>query len=153
MRTRILWTLMNPCNDAARRGDIEDLGEFRSQWTEETCAIAAREGHLNVVKWLRKNGCPWNDCTISWSARTGQLKVIQWAVKNLCTIDSLACAFAAQAGHLHVLEWMVENEFPWCKDNCLMLARRNGRKDVVKWLKKTPYGDKEFLYMMTFCTK
>ena len=26
----------------------------------ETCAYAARGGHLKVLKWARENGCPWD---------------------------------------------------------------------------------------------
>ena len=29
-------------------------------WDEETCALAANNGHLEVLQWARTNDCPWN---------------------------------------------------------------------------------------------
>ena len=26
-----------------------------------TCSAAARGGHLEILKWIRENGCPWMD--------------------------------------------------------------------------------------------
>ena len=51
---------------AAERGDLEMLRWLRSEgcpWNEETCTAAASEGHLDVLKYLHENGCPWNEET------------------------------------------------------------------------------------------
>jgi hypothetical protein len=29
-------------------------------WDENTCAFAAENGHLELLKWCRSNLCPWN---------------------------------------------------------------------------------------------
>ena len=47
---------------------------------------AARFGHLEVLKYLRKNGWPWN---------------------------TTACTFAVSDGHLEVLKYLHENKLPW----------------------------------------
>ena len=52
----------------------------------ETCANAADDGHMEVLKWAHKNGCPCN--------------------QNMCKI-------AALSGHLQVLKWAHESGFPW----------------------------------------
>jgi len=33
-------------------------------WDEETCSNVALNGHLEVLKWLRENGCPWDEFTL-----------------------------------------------------------------------------------------
>ena len=39
-----------------------------------TCSYAAEGGHLEVLKWLRENGCPWNKYTCSYAARRWTLR-------------------------------------------------------------------------------
>ena len=34
-----------------------------------TCQNAAENGHLEVLKWARENGCPWNELTCSCAAK------------------------------------------------------------------------------------
>ena len=53
-------------------------------------AVAYR-GHLEVLKWLRSEGCPWN-----W-----------WT-----------CWAAAKGGHLEVLKWLRSEGCPWDEDKC-----------------------------------
>ena len=48
------------------------------------CAKAAWSGRLDVLQWLRANGCPW-DVMVRSSARwKGHLHVLKWAVANGC---------------------------------------------------------------------
>lgn len=49
---------------------------------------AAKEGHLEVLKWLRERGCPWD-----------------W--------DAMTCAHADDGAHLDVLRWARENGCPF----------------------------------------
>jgi hypothetical protein len=48
------------------------------------CAVAARGGHLEVLKWLRANGCQWNKGTVGEATRAGHDDVLQWALANGC---------------------------------------------------------------------
>ena len=45
---------------------------------------AAAGGHLEVLRWLRRNGCPWNETTCSGAAMFNHLEVLQWARENGC---------------------------------------------------------------------
>lgn len=56
-------------------------------WDESTCASAAVDGHLNILKWLRQNACPWDETTCSAAAGRGQLDVLEWALNNGCVCD------------------------------------------------------------------
>ena len=49
------------CGEAAGRGDLEVLKWLRAEgcpWDEAACRFAAFGGHLEVLKWLQAEGCP-----------------------------------------------------------------------------------------------
>ena len=48
--------------------------------------MAAQNGHLEVLQWLRANGCPW---------------------------DTDTCYHAVDQGHVEVLRWVRANGFEW----------------------------------------
>ena len=98
------------------------------------CVAAARSGHLEVLQWLRTNGCPWDSYTCMRAAQGGHLEVLQWARTNGCPWDELACMFAALGGHLEALQWSRANGRPW-DGRTIDLARANGYHDVVIWAK------------------
>ena len=54
---------------------------------EYLCEGAARSGHLEVLQWLRANGCPWDEWTCKYAAEGGHLEVLQWARANGCPWD------------------------------------------------------------------
>ena len=43
-------------------------------WDEDTCASAAKRGHLEVLKWARENGCPWDENTRRLAAEKGYVE-------------------------------------------------------------------------------
>jgi hypothetical protein len=46
---------------------------------------AAAGGHLEVLKWLREEGCPWDADACACAARGGgQMEVLRWARANGC---------------------------------------------------------------------
>src|SRR5579872_5639992 len=47
------------------------------------CVNAAFEGYLNILMYLRKNGCDWDSNTCSAAASNGHLEVLKWARENL----------------------------------------------------------------------
>jgi len=51
---------------------------------KEFCAAAAQGGHLEVLKWLRDNGCPWGAKTCTCAAVEGHLEVLKWAREQGC---------------------------------------------------------------------
>ena len=89
--------------------DVEVVARGNCPWDEGTywCACAVRQGHFEMLKWLRENGCPWNEHTCMEMAG-GHLEILQWARENGCPWDTLTCADAARGGHLEVLKWARE---------------------------------------------
>ena len=43
---------------------------------KKTFNIVAQKGHLNVVKYLKENGCTWNLETCAFAAKGGHLEVL-----------------------------------------------------------------------------
>ena len=63
---------------------------------------AARSGNLELVQWLRGEGCPWN-----------------W----------VTCYHAVDEGHVEVLRWARENGAPWNADTRDQAAAELGYTD------------------------
>ena len=103
--------------------------------TDNLCFYAAKGGHLEVLKWLRENGCPWDSCTCYSAAKGGHLEVLKWLRENGCPWDSNTCAHAAQGGHLEVLKWARQNGCHWAEWTCL-LAAEGGHLEVLKWARQ-----------------
>ena len=74
---------------------------------------AAAKGQLEVLKWLRANGCPWDEKTCASAAQAGHLEVLQWARANGCPWDAQTCSRAAWSGHLEIMQWARANGCPW----------------------------------------
>ena len=45
---------------------------------------AARSGNLELVQWLRGEGCPWDKWVCSTAVVSGHAEVLRWARKNGC---------------------------------------------------------------------
>ena len=73
--------------------------------------MAAEEGHLDVLKWLRSQDppCPWYEWTCEVAARGGNLEVLEWARSQ-------------------------DPPCPWSRRACREVASRHGRQHVVKWI-------------------
>ena len=80
---------------------------------ESTCRSAAWEGHLEVLKWLRRQGCPWNEYACIYAAKGGHLETLKWLRSEGCPWDEETCEWAAWKGHLNVLRWAIDNGCPY----------------------------------------
>ena len=123
------------CEGAARSGHLEVLQWLRANgcpWDGWTCKYAAEGGHLEVLQWARANGCPWNRNTCSSAARVGKLEVLQWARANGCPWVEETCTSAASGGHLEVLQWLRVNGCPWNHRTCAFAAQ-GGHSKLLPW--------------------
>jgi hypothetical protein len=127
--------LLSRVNAACRRGVLAAVGELplpvnefvcrqeRFMWAcsnglplddKRTCAVVARRGNLEMLKYARANGCPWDEGTCAAAARGGHLDVLMWARANGCPWDHRVLPFfftltATDESHREVLEWASEN--------------------------------------------
>ena len=94
-------------NAAAFCGHLNILELLREQsgtkevlFSYDTCNLAARGGHLEVLKYLHENGCPWNEDTCWHAAEGGHLEVLKYAHEKGCPWDENTCSSAAEESQL-----------------------------------------------------
>jgi ankyrin repeat protein len=112
--------------------------------------IAAKNGHLEIVKWLESHYKQWQTihenqkegdrdiCTkwaMNYAAANGHLETVKWLHENRnegCTINAMN--WAAHNGHLEVIKWLHENRKEGCTSYAMNWAAHNGHLEVIKWL-------------------
>lgn len=70
------------------------------------CCAAAAGGQLEMLQYLRGEGCPWDIYTCIASARCGNLEVLRYAHEGGCPWPIRICDAAAGAGHVHILGYL-----------------------------------------------
>ena len=76
-----------------------------------TIALAAKGGHLTVLKLLRENGATFDEWSCSSAAAAGQLDALKWLRANGAVFDfEWTRASAARHGHAKVLDWLQREE-------------------------------------------
>ncbi|UPR00456.1 hypothetical protein HOP50_05g37710 [Chloropicon primus] len=99
---------------------------------------AAAGGHIDVLEWLRSEGCGFDRWTCRGAAMGGHLDVLQWLQSQdpPCDWNEWTCAGAAQFGHLHILQWARSQDppCPWNEYTC-SYAAQFGHLDVLQWLR------------------
>jgi len=83
---------------------------------EDACASAARNGHLEVLKYLREEAkAPWDSWTATRAAQNGHLHILEYLVeRKYDEYHELACLYAAEKGHLDCLKYLHETaKAPW----------------------------------------
>jgi len=113
-----------------------DWVERGGLFDEDTCSVAAREGQLRILQWLRARECPWDKRTCRAAARNGHLQLLKWAREEGCPWDYLTCSGAAYGGHLQLLMWAREQGCPWDGGSCSRAAAAGGHLETLKWLKE-----------------
>ena len=121
---------------AARSGNLEMVRWLRGEgceWSALACQYAAACGQLRVLQWLRANGCPWDADTCNAAAHSGHLATLRWARENGCEWSGVrTCGAAAIGGHLKILQWLRANGCPWDATTC-MDAANNSHVEVLRW--------------------
>ena len=74
--------------DAFEIGDFDTKStlswalEKCSEKKERFCAQMARNGNVELLKFLRENGCPWDRFTCYKAAENGHLECLKYAHEN-----------------------------------------------------------------------
>ena len=63
---------------------------------------AAFSGHFELLKWMRREGCPWNNWVCAHAAQMGHLKILKWLRREGCPWNEMVAVYAAGAGRLDV---------------------------------------------------
>lgn len=97
-----------------------------------TCSLAAKGGHLEIMKWGRDNGCFWEQDAYATFAKINTNDILHYIKGNLDPFYGI-CASAAGGGHLEILQWLRNNPIicPWDESTCYEAA--GGHLEILKW--------------------
>jgi hypothetical protein len=112
--------------------------EKKCEWNYRTIDAAAEQGNLEMVKYCVANECPVDTWACAYAARNGHLEMLKYLHEEVkAPWDSSTADWAAENGHLHILEYLVERKYDkydeWACEN----AARNGHLDCLQYLHET----------------
>ena len=105
--------------------------------SEELCWCAALAGRLEVLQWLRRQGCAWNERVCGAAAFGEHVHVLEW-VRGLaapCPWDCSTFARAAANGSTAMLQWLLDHGCPHDDEESVVLAAAAcSHLDTLRWL-------------------
>ena len=112
--------------------------EKKCRWDEETIYVIAGQGNLEMVKYCVANECPINERTCAEAAENGDLEVLKYLREEAkAPWGSATAAWAASNGHLHILEYLVERKYDEFDEEACEFAATHGHLDCLKYLHET----------------
>jgi len=111
------------------------------------CSNAAAAGRLDIIQWAISLNppCPWHPSTPASAARNGDLEMLKWLRSHRCPWDSNTCHNAAMSGRLDILQWCrsFTPPCPWSENLVLYYAKVAGNTKMIEWLGRefTPSRD------------
>ena len=122
--------------------------EKQCEWDAATLNMAAEQGNLEMVKYCVANECPIDEDACANAARNGHLEVLKY-FKYLyeevkAPWDWETAALAALKGHLHILEYLVERKYDKYEVLACEFAAKSGQLDCLKYLRETAKAPWDF---------
>jgi len=94
---------------------------------------AASYGHRELVKWLcGEQGFAMDVDVMGMAACGGNLELVQWLRAEGCSWNWLTCYWAIEKGHVEVLRWARENGCPWTLTILAAPGRELGYTDDIE---------------------
>lgn len=108
-----------------------------SAWGQWTCINAARNGHLECLKYILDNGYPVIDNVCTFAAKYGHLECLKYIhLKGGSKVwNELTCLAAAEGGHLDCLRYAHDNGCPWDRRVCIE-AFKNDNLDCLQYVRE-----------------
>ena len=160
------------CRYVASNNDLNLLKWCRGEndnslifnWNSDTCASAAYNGNIQLLTWLRKNGCPWDSSVCGMAAYGCQLITLQWCRGigrdsnsdgiGQCPWDEV-CLEMAIGNHknssdsiLEIIKWCrgVGRDYnndgigrcPW-GEGLFTLAALHNKQDILNWCRNNNF--------------
>lgn len=106
-------------------------------WGKSTCAQASRDGRLESLMWARAHGAEWGPQVCAVAAKQGHFSILEWARENGCPWDSTTLRGAAEGGWVEILQWSIEKECPGLEDTLVCASAANGlHLGILRWLRE-----------------
>ena len=105
---------------------------LKYRWDVKPCAIAAAKGgHRNVLKWMKKQGCDWHIKIFAAAANGGHLELLKWLKENGCPSPKNICSKAVC--HPEVMRWLI-TQGHIVNQQTSRCAVKHGLLDLLSWL-------------------
>jgi hypothetical protein len=112
--------------------------EKKCEWDNVTIGGAAVLGNLEIVKYCVANGCPFTADACWYAAKNGHLECLKYLHEEVqVPWNSDTATSAAENGHLHILEYLVERKYDEFSGWACWNAAENGHLDCLKFLHET----------------
>ena len=112
--------------------------EKQCEWDVGTINRATYQGNLEMVNYCVANECPIDCGACAWAAKNGHLEVLKYLREEVkAPWNSGTAAWAARNGHLHILEYLVERKYDEYYEYACREAAMNGHLDCLKYLRET----------------
>ena len=113
--------------------------EMKARWTLKYSDIAAKNGHLEMVKYLLKKKKNFSNKAIDYAAENGHLEVVKLlhSKRKKGTVDAID--HSSKNGHLEVVKFLFGKGHD-CTNKAIGWAAKNGHLDVVKYLNEVGKG-------------
>ena len=112
--------------------------EKECEWEQDTIYTAAGQGNLEMVKYCVANECPIDTYACAFAAKDGHLECLKYLREEVkAPWDSVTAYFAAESGHLHILEYLVERKYDQYHEWACELVAKFGYLDCLKYLHET----------------
>jgi hypothetical protein len=134
-----------PWSSAFRTGVTESGSVIKVRWLHTdlgeclhamTCPHAARSGSIDVLRWLKEQGCNFGASTCKAAAARAHVHVLQFLHDEGCEWDKTACSAATRNGHLSTLQWLHEHGCPWDDDRICDDAAECGSIEILMYLRQ-----------------
>ena len=85
---------------------------------------AAYTAHVHILQWMKDNGMigEWHGYHMFSAASFGHLEVVKWLRANGCPWDEDACDCAAEYKHWDTLQYLVDNKCPGWEEAAIQYA-------------------------------
>ena len=96
----------------------------------DMATIAAQYGRPELAQWLcQERGFPMDASLMNRAAGSGNLELVRWLRDEGCPWGSMACHWAVYFGRVEVLRWVRENGCPWTAETRDKAAETLGYTD------------------------
>jgi hypothetical protein len=129
-------TLINGMDkvSAIKKGRLDYLIFRKIELDRYDAKTATGYGWINILKYAADNGVPLGD-TANIAAANGNINVLEWLRENYDTpFDTTTINDAAERGQIKVLEWLYEKGIRPDDDHVFLVATIEGHEDVIEWL-------------------
>ena len=108
-------------NDAISNGYIDLVKWLRENgchWNQNTFNAAVNKGNLTILNYLRENHCPWGSFAYVKAVINKRFDIVKWLYSNGCPMDYRACMWAGLMHQIEMSRWLHEKRFPCDKRGC-----------------------------------